>query len=94
MTMLLQLTITKKATQSAAPNSVPVSKKVQARIVHDDEEDEQDQASAVADEGVNGQEKAKKVKEFLSQSGMMSAAQSALMFLLDAVLFNFPPNDI
>ncbi len=61
----MQLTITKKATQSAAPNSVPVSKKVQARIVHDDEEDEQDQAS-IADRDIDGQKKADKVKELLS----------------------------
>ncbi len=62
MIVPLQLTITKKATQSAVPNSVPVSRKVQARIVHNDEEDEQDQASALADQGINAQKSADKVK--------------------------------
>ncbi|BDA50575.1 probable high mobility group protein B2 at N-terminal half [Coccomyxa sp. Obi] len=57
------LTITKKATQSEAPDSAPVSKKLQARIVHDDDENEQDQASAVADQGANGQKNSDRAAE-------------------------------
>lgn len=57
----MQLTVTKKSTATAArAPATNVTKKIQARIVHDDENDV-DEASAVADETAAGQGQADKV---------------------------------
>ncbi len=58
----MQLTVTKKAddnTASASKPALKATKKIQVRIVHDEEDD---QASAAAEESRHGQKTLEKVK--------------------------------